>query len=325
MNNADWGFNSISDNQNKKREVPYFDFNNNKNIKRFAPLSNQTYTLTIPVGNGWTTACEMWSHTVTKNGLFSGRWFSRSLTFDGFCPFAHLNAQAGRGKGKDSPYPMTKQFVFPVIVDEVPEHSFLLYIVSQRTYEQVRDMVKEAGGPNFKIKLKGSGSGRETTYNFFPAGQPINQNAVNSALKNIPVISDNQNDDNWFKKVLIGLENPFDPSLGYNLPTEPGTVSTASSWDIKPDQNSNPTPESNPFNDNKPFDNTKFETGNVATTTNNNSVSVDNSLSYSLDFGPTAGKQFKDIDDSTLKSISNVVTGEAQEHALAVLKSRGIQ
>lgn len=277
-----------------KRDVPYLPYSNSK-IKRFAPLADKDYTMTIITKNGWQEPVEIWTHTVSKNGTFFGQFFSRNVRpGDNNCPFAYANQQQLERNGgmpienKNRVYPLGKRFVFPVVVDEVPNEQFMMYMVSERELTKLIKSFQIANKPvhEYKLKISRTGSGaQDTSYMYTVTGEPVNKQMLEKL--NIPAITP----DNY-KEFLIGLENPYASELGLNLKSPQNNENSGTS---------------------------QFSSNTNIDTNSSNSNNKGAAANFIIEFGPFAGKKLGELDMDTLQIIADSMDGEIQAYAVELL------
>jgi hypothetical protein len=308
-----WGQNPQKS-EYKKREVPYLPYSNS-NIKRFAPLPNKDYTATIVTKNGWAEPVEMWVHTVTKNGNFFGTFFSRNTSMgEKVCPFAYANQMQLQKNGgipienKQRVYPLGKRYVFPLVIDEVPNEAFLFYMMSERELNKLVKVFQMAGKSPSEVKVKISRTGagaQDTSYMYTVTDEPVNAQMIEKL--DIQAI----NKENY-KEYLINLENPYNQDLGLNL-IDPTQI----------DNQSQPTNISNsPFTAQQPNAPQIDESGRSLDAAIEQQNIKSAAADYVIEFGPFAGKKLGEMDKDTLQIIADSMDGDIQEKAVQLLSNK---
>ena len=298
------------------RELPYVPFNNS-NIKRFAALPDQDYTMTILCKSGWEQPVQAWGYSVSKNGNYMGSYFARNKSAsDKSDPFANANdAYVSQNIGvkvenKNKPFPIKCEYLFPVVIDEVPNEPFLLYGVSQKGLEAIQKafQLAKCSPETNKLIVSRIGKGLTTTYSFTVSPNPVSPQVVQAAV--IPEIT-----PETYKDFLMSLEDPYDPQLGLFTQgngqqsmskTAPAQTQQAG-WGATPQGNANANQQAT--NNNPPAQNQQTD----------EAPEVTEAKSFVVQFGPYNGKSLGELDQSILQIFSDTMDGELKDKSLIIL------
>lgn len=297
MNNQVWGENPQT--QAKKRDVPYIRFNDSE-ICLFLPLPNINYHLSLPLINGWQDPVEIWTHDVYNQGRFVLNVFCKNVDFNTqICPFCKANniKQQNIGRtleNKERPFPLKKKYAFPILVDEVPEKPFLLYKISEKFMEQIKNQFKMAKRSDIKVVILRTGSGRnDTQYSVSGTNLPVNERAFETAK--IPAVTKEN-----YKKFLTSLED-FNKLDFIN-------VNAITTETAQPVASAQAQPIDQPGATQAPLEvKTHAFVGDPA--------ELEKAKNFVIDFGPFADQKLGSLDKATLIRIAATLNGDVQKYA----------
>jgi len=298
--------------QGQRRDVPYLMYNN-ADIAQFLPLADIQYHCTIISVNGWHQPVEIWTHDIYANGRFITNVFCKNTSMgDDRCPLCRANNKrqnelgGGKLRNDERPYPLKKKYVFPMIVDEVPEKPFVFYKVPEAMIKDIHNQFKIAGKP-VKIVVMKTGSGMTNTrYTVSSTGVPIDSKIAD--CKAVPVI-----EPETYKDFLTSLEDftKFE-FIDWDSASEHNQANTPSQ---QPQQVSAPVQTPNPSEE-------AIKDELPSTVNGNDPVVVANA--HKLTSGPYVDKTLGELDTNVLEIIAKNFKGVEQEYAKVILKSRGV-
>jgi hypothetical protein len=313
-----WGQNPTSSG-GKKRDVPYVPFAGSK-VNVFIPLSNITYHLSIVRVNGWDQPVEMWTHDIYANGRYMMNVFCKNTSInDQTCIFDNANnaKQAEMGvtlENKQRPFPLKKKYVFPIMVDEIPELPYLFCKISEKQMKAIVTQFQMSNaGEDVKIQLMRTGTKmQDTVYTYAITADPVNKDAINKC--GIMTVTPED-----YKQKLVALEDlskldfiNFDDITSNPQSPAPQLQADQSQQNQNTDSALQPQPQSlPPQNPPQPDNNAPAS----------NTDMVEKAKNYEIDFGPYAGKKMGELAPNILTILVNNLTGEVQELAKALLEA----
>jgi len=323
-----WGDNPIKGTA-PKREHAFIEMSGPGKVKKFAPFSDVYYNITIHTKNGWSDPCEMWCHSVTKNGNWFGNFFSRNRSReDKSCPFGKANElqlQNANGmtiENKQRVYPLSLQKCVLISIDELPLVPWLLWTFSDKEFKKIKASF-DMGNANpitHKLKLFRSGKGKEGVSYSYGVGDPVDPQIIQNI--DIPPIT-----PDTFKELLISFEDPFKPELGLFQAANNGFETQQT-----PNQNANnqftnqTTGNQLENNQNGTLTNTQPDTASAQPGTKTvpqekpaNVIEAENEV---INYGTLINKKLGELDDKVLGVIVTQLMGKVQEHASTILEYR---
>jgi len=305
-NSPGWGKNPTG--QAATRDVPYIKFSG-ADVNLFVPLPDKSYHLTVPMKNGWEQPVEIWTHDVIVNGKFVANVFCKNITRNlDVCPLCKANRakeqQVGRTlENKERQHPLKKRFVFPVMADEIPELSFMLYKVSQKFMEQLSAQFQLAGNNNVKVVLLRNGSGIQTTYSLSNSGQMADKAMIDNCPVP-PVTADS------YKEYLCSLEDFSQLGITIDGGVSGGALSQQDNGSNGQVNGTITTP-------------TTPSQGGTSMPDGNGNPDLQKALDFVVGFGIHKDKKLSELDKAALDIISRNMTGEIQSNASLILNNMG--
>jgi hypothetical protein len=306
-----WGDQPTSQ-QTEQRTSPIVTGKDNRPY--FVPMDGKQHVIQIITAGEWLQPMEIWTHDLyNANGGYDGNIFCKKMHKDDHCPYCELNDRAENKAGMklqnaDRPAPIKKKYIFPVIVDECPEHPFAWYKVHEQLLKQIVAAVSAAianGGQMPKLVIGRAGAGKQSSYTAASTGIPVDMQRMNQ-LQLPP-----QN-----KKYFIDAcsYTQQQPTQQYQQqPAQPTQLAQQyQQYQQQPTQQQptqqqptqqqyqqQPTPQQPTTNDN----------------------GIQQALEYQMNVGIHAGKKLKDLPRDVLEMIARNMYGDVQKHAATILNS----
>lgn len=272
----------------------------------FMPLEGVQYHVTIPMIGEWLQPMEIWTHDVLDaNGNWTGNIFCKKMNKNDSCPLCTENELASQRVGRplknaERPSPLKKKYIFPVIVDEIPEKPFVWLKTFEKFLIQISEQMSIMQNAQ-KLIMKKTGKGRDTVYTVGASGVPVNQQAIDGIKDLLPSPT---------RETFINACDYSDFEKGANQQTSANVGSQVQQpiQQQNVQQTQNNVQQQQSINQQQPIN----QQLNLSAQASN----------FVITFGAMAGKKLVDLSDEMLKTFANNMVGDIQTYAVEILNAR---